>query len=110
MTKIKCTVARVEEKRIEVDGKMTITPIVKLVPVDVVGDFYFAVSDGKIDYKALSAVKDTALRAVATRLRVDRNAMMQKKVDKLAELLDRLKKPGDEAKLIEAQPMSDAAE
>jgi hypothetical protein len=50
MTKIKCTVARVEEKRIEVDGTMTVTPIVKLVPCDIVGDFYFAVAGGTIGY------------------------------------------------------------
>ncbi len=51
MMKIKCKVARVEEKRIEVDGKMVVTPIVKLLPLIAIGDFYFAVPGGKVAYR-----------------------------------------------------------
>lgn len=51
MMKIKCKVARVQENRIEVDGRMVVTPIVKLTPVNAIGDFYFAVPDGKVAYR-----------------------------------------------------------
>lgn len=45
----------------------------------------------EIDYKAAAIVKDAALRVGAMQIKVDRNALAARRLDKMAELLDRLK-------------------
>lgn len=65
-------------------------------------------ADGKtvdvIDYKAASLVKDTALRAAALQIKVDRNALQATKIDRMHELLQRLKE-GEKALVIEVAPV-----
>lgn len=56
-----------------------------------------------IDYKAAAIVKDAALRASALQVKVDGNALKAQRLDRMAELLERLKAP-DQATLIEALP------
>lgn len=56
--------------------------------------------------KVASMVKDTSLRALAVRVKVDRNALAARRADKMAEILERLTKGdapknGDGAKVIE---------
>lgn len=59
---------------------------------------------GVPDPKIASLVKDTALRALAVRVKIDRNALAARRNDKMAELLERLtqgEKNGSGAKVIE---------
>ena len=56
--------------------------------------------DGVVDVKVASMVKDTALRALAVRVKIDSNALREKRIDKMDDLLRRLK-AGDGAKVIE---------
>lgn len=51
--------------------------------------------------KIISIVKDTALRALSVRVKVDRNALSARRIDKMGELLERLKANGNGAKVIE---------
>ena len=53
-----------------------------------------------MDVKVASMVKDTALRALAVRVKIDSNALREKRIDKMDDLLRRLK-AGDGAKVIE---------
>lgn len=50
--KITCKVNRIDINRIEVNGTTQATPIVKLVPTDAIGDFYFAVPGGEVTFNA----------------------------------------------------------
>jgi hypothetical protein len=56
--------------------------------------------NGDVDVKVASMVKDTALRALAVRVKVDRNALTARRLDQTADLLARLKN-GDDAKVID---------
>lgn len=57
-------------------------------------------ANGEVNLKVASMVKDTALRALATRVKIDRNALTARKLDNMVDLLQRLKN-GDGAKVIE---------
>lgn len=57
-------------------------------------------TDGVPNPKIVSIVKDTALRALAVRVKVDRNALAARRADKMAEILERLTK-GETAKVID---------
>lgn len=50
--------------------------------------------------KLASMIKDAALRTIATTVKIDNNALQARKLDRMGELLARLKAP-DDAKLIE---------
>jgi hypothetical protein len=54
----------------------------------------------EIDYKVLATVKDAAFRTIGAAVKIDRNALAARKLDRMAELLARLK-AGEAAKLIE---------
>lgn len=65
----------------------------------------FEMTEGKgknktVNLKVASMVKDTALRALAVRLKSDRNALTARRLDKMGELLERLRN-GDDAKIID---------
>lgn len=50
--KISCVVNRIEVNALNVGGSVAPTPIVKLVPMDSIGDFYFAVPGGEVTFNA----------------------------------------------------------
>lgn len=50
--------------------------------------------------KLASLVKDAAFRTIATAVKIDRNTLQERRIDKMGELLARLK-AGDDAKVIE---------
>lgn len=54
----------------------------------------------KKDPKLASLVKDAAFRTLATAVKIDRNTLQERRIDKMGELLARLK-AGDDAKVIE---------
>lgn len=63
--------------------------------------------DGTINLKAASLRKDTALRTLSIRVKVDQNALMAKRQDKMTDLLQRIReeqeKAGDSARVIDVK-------
>lgn len=51
----------------------------------------FLKEDGSADLKAASLVKDTAIRTIGLRIKVDTNALNAKRADKVLDVLERLK-------------------
>lgn len=58
-----------------------------------------------IDAKLLGTVKDAAFRMLSTAVKIDRNAMVAQRVDRMAEILEALKGKEDD-KTIDLQPSS----
>ena len=86
--------------KLEPHEQLTVITGQSLKVVHEILSFSMKDADGLVDAKIASMVKDTALRALAVRVKVDRNALAAKRLDKMSELLDRLK-AGEAAKTIE---------
>lgn len=62
---------------------------------------------GEVNLKAASLVKDTALRTLSIRVKVDQNALMAKRQDKMTDLLQRIReeqeRSGESARVIDVK-------